>query len=1141
VKRFFIYLPLAILFLLLICGAAYSWIVYSSSGTRWLLKRVPEWVGIDLSIDRVDGCLGTTLNLENIELIYAGNRLQLDRLTFDARMTSLLSPKIEIDQLQLFHLRVDLTEETTAETDSSFEWPVLPPLLKKIELELVNFELVDAQLQHPSQRTKIDLLQLHGRWKKGSLCLDQLILKTAAGEGTGTAQLGIYEPALQLDITFETAWGANILQQLRVQADLQLEAKSGWFGGPVTIDAKGEKTGNLSAQMDLNLSVNKITLQHFNVHSSLLQDHPLTGEASIVIDTNGINIDHFYLGGREVTVEARGNLTDKLEFSYRIEQLQQLLADARGTASGDGWLHWQDGKFSGVVTATGNHLEYQQWHLDQFTLRGKTPVDAGRWQLQLDGNDLIYAQQRLADQFNLIFQGSIMDHRLSLTAVQQHDNVTLHLVGGWSKQQWRGVIDQFQIHDDRIGPWKLNHESKLRASQRSIEVDSLKLDGDGDQTIHVQGLYMPLQQRGRVNLDWRNLDLTPLNHWMPDGQISGRSDGNCRMSRGKTDHIDAQITFIGQLRQQQLSLGSMEGKLLFNWNNDPLKGDITLDFNHGGSVRGEVTAGSGAVFTRPSQLNLNLRGDHFPLHLAQPWLPSEVNIDGEISWELTGKQQPSGMMTLRATAETGPVKLSWEGKDTLLDTDITTSKLDLQWDRNLHGQMQISLGNEGMINADLHLPLGAKLPLKIEPQLPIIANLKARLGELDILSLFFPGKIQESQGQLQLDLHLSGSLENPHYRGEFELANGGAFVPPIGVKLNDLEIKGSFDDALLAVTTLNLISSRGDLHGEGELQHVNWSPGRYSLRLQGKQFQIVNLPELQIEVSPDLTITGQGRQLKVRGRVGLPHVVISGEENNTVAAQSPDLVIVDAPETLVSQSLLIHDIDIQLDLGEQVTVNSAGLDAKLEGEVRLYTAPDQTFGGDGKIDIVKGKFSSYGVSLDIERGAIYFTGAVKQPILDILAIRRAGEVKAGVTVSGTPQLPQVALYSEPFMPDADILSYIVLGRPIGGKGGSDTNLLMGAAGALLSQGESATLQEKVKSSLGLDTLDFSSGDGNIRDSVVTTGKYLNPDLYISLGHSLFQSSNELNIRYDMTPSWQVESSVGSTKSGVDLFYKIEIK
>jgi translocation and assembly module TamB len=58
--------------------------------------------------------------------------------------------------------------------------------------------------------------------------------------------------------------------------------------------------------------------------------------------------------------------------------------------------------------------------------------------------------------------------------------------------------------------------------------------------------------------------------------------------------------------------------------------------------------------------------------------------------------------------------------------------------------------------------------------------------------------------------------------------------------------------------------------------------------------------------------------------------------------------------------------------------------------------------------------------------------------------------------------------------------------------------------------------------------------------MLTVGKYLNPNLFISFGRSLFTETTEFRMRYSLGEHWEVESKTG-TESGVDLFYKIEFR
>jgi len=150
------------------------------------------------------------------------------------------------------------------------------------------------------------------------------------------------------------------------------------------------------------------------------------------------------------------------------------------------------------------------------------------------------------------------------------------------------------------------------------------------------------------------------------------------------------------------------------------------------------------------------------------------------------------------------------------------------------------------------------------------------------------------------------------------------------------------------------------------------------------------------------------------------------------------------------------------------------------------------------------------------------------------------------------------------MPDSDILAYIVLGRPLGSSG-QQTGLLTQAAGVLLSSSQSQALMDQIRNRLGLSTLEVKSGVGTtsspmgykplavtppgtapatqtpgITQTMMTVGKYLTPELYISYGRSLFTGTNLFLLRYDIFKKWQIETQTGA-ESGADLYYKIEFK
>jgi translocation and assembly module TamB len=267
---------------------------------------------------------------------------------------------------------------------------------------------------------------------------------------------------------------------------------------------------------------------------------------------------------------------------------------------------------------------------------------------------------------------------------------------------------------------------------------------------------------------------------------------------------------------------------------------------------------------------------------------------------------------------------------------------------------------------------------------------------------------------------------------------------------------------------------------------------------------------------------------------------------------STDVVIVGRSVREGSRATVGLDAEVKVVLGDNVRVQAMGLSAQLGGTLVLLATSLDNVTAKGEIRITKGEYASAGVKLDITRGRIIFSGGPPdKATLDIVATRKVQQVATpgklgsgeellvGVNVGGTITSPAVKLYSVPAMADSQVLSYIVFGKPLS-SGAEQSALLSQAAGALLAAGPSSGIQQRLKNELGIETIDIAPGNGgaNVTRSLVTVGKYLSPQLYISIGYSLFTGENLLTARYRLSKHWEVESKSG-TQVGADLFYRIE--
>jgi translocation and assembly module TamB len=476
-----------------------------------------------------------------------------------------------------------------------------------------------------------------------------------------------------------------------------------------------------------------------------------------------------------------------------------------------------------------------------------------------------------------------------------------------------------------------------------------------------------------------------------------------------------------------------------------------------------------------------------------------------------------------------------------MEAKIHTAEATFVWrEKTLTGEMSVLLSDRGAMNATITLPLRAEIPTALDHSGRISGTLEGTVKEHGLLTAFFPGVVQETEGDLQVDLSMNGTWKKPLWHGTMRLQDATAYLPSAGIRLEDVRTVVKFDRERILVDTLSARSGEGTLEGKAEIQVSAWKVSRFTGNISGENFRTVYLPEIQIYCSPSLAFSGGPEKLSVKGEILIPELLLSGYGESEGVQPSEDIVLIDDTAVTQKEPPLMLDIQVRIILGEKVYIQTEGINAHLAGDVNISGQRFSEMNGRGLIEVQKGQYRRYGVDLDITRGRIVFTGGpIYNPSLDILALRTVGDVTAGIAVSGTVQMPVATLYSVPSMPDSDILAYIVLGRPLGSdKEGA--SLVFNAANLLLSQSESASLQEQVRVAAGLDVLEIESDDGDVAHSILTVGKYLTPELYVSYGQSLIGERDILRLRYIISRHWEIETTSG-TFSGVDVFYKISFR
>jgi translocation and assembly module TamB len=473
---------------------------------------------------------------------------------------------------------------------------------------------------------------------------------------------------------------------------------------------------------------------------------------------------------------------------------------------------------------------------------------------------------------------------------------------------------------------------------------------------------------------------------------------------------------------------------------------------------------------------------------------------------------------------------------------------------------------------------GLRGPWKIDAAAPWQGRLNLEIADLAWLGALL-GDGWQTGGKLAGALALGGTPAQPRPGGRLDGSGLSLRLADQGLRLTNGELAAEFDGVLLRVTRLGFASDLNELPRAlrqvlGDNAGRFAAPGRIDvsgeLRL-GNDVQAENafldvrlerfgawqLPDRWVAVSGDGRISWQAGHLSVSSDIG----VDAGYWQLAPAGMprlSDDVLRVDKAETPVGGGARPPlELDLRADLGRNFLFRGAGLQTRLAGDVRLRAHGRDLPRASGVIRLRDGRFDAYGRQLDIERGFLTFQGLLDDPALDVRAVRQGLAVEVGVQVGGTARRPVVRLVSDPELPDADKLAWLLLGHEPESMGASDAALLVSAAGELLGNDSGGVVQQ-LKQVFGIDEFDIrqgnigsdsvrapasriAGGSGDVpvspSDRILSVGKRLSSRATLAYEQSLNQAESVVKLTVNLTRRIAFVGRAGSDNA-LDVFYTL---
>ena len=416
---------------------------------------------------------------------------------------------------------------------------------------------------------------------------------------------------------------------------------------------------------------------------------------------------------------------------------------------------------------------------------------------------------------------------------------------------------------------------------------------------------------------------------------------------------------------------------------------------------------------------------------------------------------------------------------------------------------------------------------------------------LQPLGEFFP-QLNTVQGLLTSQLNFAGSLEAPEVSGSMALTEGSLALTANPTLIDKIDLSMSFAGQQAELKGRWMMGN-GLGRVTGQLQ---WPQGQFSgeLALEGDKLAVIQPPLAILDVSPDINLTFNSKQLTVKGKIAVPsgNIKIVPLAEGGIAT-SDDVVFDDsiaATQPKTSPYAIVADLNISV--GNELRIDGMGLTGRLQGTLKLQQQafrPPLLF---GNIRVNQGSYRFMGQTLRIRTGEVQFVGPTSVPNLNIEAIReiKSEDLVAGVRVTGTPARPVVTLFSNPAKEQAEILSYIIKGSGFNSANNEQNNsLMMGAALGLSSQVGGGAINNIGNTATGLiEEFGFSNVqlDTNDEGRVAISG-FIGENLMVKYGVGVFNPGYEMTVRYYLLSQLYLETVSGTLGQSLDIYYNFNIK
>ena len=582
---------------------------------------------------------------------------------------------------------------------------------------------------------------------------------------------------------------------------------------------------------------------------------------------------------------------------------------------------------------------------------------------------------------------------------------------------------------------------------------------------------------------------------------------------------NAQVPDVNGKLQATIELGGtsdsprldVKGTLEDTTIRDEVVGTATLDLGYGGRtidirtfklpIKEGLIVGKGKADLDGST-DIQLVASKVPVQTVLPLVTKNVNAQG--NWNF--------IINVHGLTKSPKVEFSSEVEQAVIN-GISLDQLSIL------GTMEDQVVNiqQGMIKkSDSSIKVRGKLPLgafvtneyvadDVNKQFDVYVDMNE--ANLSALPLMFK-EVQSADGAIHGVVHVTGNLSNILANGTVELANGSmqlqSLKKPVTQLKGQLAFRGNHVD-ITGSTTMG----KGNAGLSGNIGWMGSGITSYYGALQMKG----------IEIGHAFYTGPLDGELYIVDKQDMPTLV-----GNIILHD----VVASIPLTLESSDTSIPlGLDLTIDSKDNVRLyNPLLYDMFLQGKVKFEGTVGEPKAS-GKLSVNKGHVKYLKNRFKITEGQAKFVTGSIIPELNVRSMANVKNYRISLQAEGPATQMRLKLTSEPNLSERQIISLLTFGRNVGNASGvtsEDANALLTSSLQSLAFGY---IEDVLQDTLGLDLVNITTGSLDGKDSRdlqeknnfnVTIGKYVVPDLMVTLTRGLKNDHVSYGFQYDINRS-----------------------